>query len=1569
MLGKLLDSVVGNGLNAIGINKKENRNKFTAGSPSVVNAVPVVYGRPGWVVASSFIVGHKVENWQQVNESVDYNRVSVYHVCSEGLTRTPEAIKIEGHLASYSHKYSLEQATLIGGEPSGAYLNGTSGYYFNGWPTGGMVSERLDTTRAQYGDADWPYSFKSLSVYVSNHNTENTADRYINAIPQAEFLPNGIALHDPRIAFNTTDSFVYSVPGDGVSYNDAEIRALLPKSEIGGVARGWYSANVQDSMWRGSSVYNHSVLYNDRNQLGDSPDNNNALVVLDYLVSDIYGAGIPIADNSLAHISLAADYCDALAPTYSGGPTQAQMACNLVINTEDKLRDNLEKILKTCRGLLGWVDGQYQLHIPRAGIAVAGELKNNILKRRSLSLGDKSKRLNRIVATYIEPNKGYKENQLVYPPVGSAEDTQWRIVEDGEALNEIELNLEGCTNAYQAADLCAVMIRESRASITAEYELDLSGLKYTLGDVVRITDPDGAFTDKLFFIRKWEYDHTSRKVFIGVSEYADSIYDVLAHPVLERPIGDVIALDPLIIPAVTGLSFAASTYNKQVIGRLSWATVNHGLVVGYEVRAIGPTGAIAWSIVTNGLTEVDVPYLPVGEYSLEVRARSMSAYGDFTALLILHNTPSPSMVTGLQLAGGEWLGRDAQVEWIGNNSAAFKRYKIEVRNGAADVLYSEYSTIPQFDFSFDKNAMAGLGRSHIIAVAVQFDDDSLSEFSEFTINNPMPVPPTAIATTVHPNDLELGFDVLNPEPDFVGVAVEFHKVGEAWQRFELEINAQGYAFDQLDSSSNYELRLVSRDAFGDGVYSSIIAINTAAPILPASFHVEPGVNLVSLAITGQAGYVGCDVWIRNRDSAPGAASPSWSGGDSSVTISGLVGGTDYSAYYAPIDKKGVRGAIVHIPFTSTLLEEVDLSGLSDWALKTDPIDAAWIEGRLSGPVIASEHIVDLNVAKLTAGIINATIGIASGGSIESSNAGYKAGIGVYDDGLGTIYTLMTANGAGDIKGGFTADGKMISKDADITGVVTITGGSGYANISDKPTSLAGVNASEGSKLSGIDAGADVTKAVIESSVELSSGGLIMTGDNVAIKASKASFLDSAPGVWVGKYGGLAGINVGHSDSHFKFDGINDIDFKGKVSVTSGSTGFNQFTDKPDDADLLNYSTDGSLLRIARPVGASLSINSSNQTGAIKVALPQGRTNTMLKFTVDVFNYLTGKTISIEISGYNYSYWASTSAVTGGGYSLPVRFGFDGAKCCVWIGETNSIWQYPKISVRDFSAGFSNFAKSQWDSGWSISLVTAFQTVDKIWTDTHSDVTKTIIDGGLITTGAINLVNDVSAGHYGKVHSGKNSVIDTAAGFWLASTANGGEFNLGNDLEYLAFTDRLAVSSPEFSLIDGQASFSGSIAAADNRFNVSRTAWSPTYMPNGTDKAVCAIKTVDVGVAGLASYSYDQYGVYGESENGDGVRGISQTNDGGKFSSDTGAAGRFENESGISGVPTVIINSKDKAAHLQLMTRLTQFPYAPNGSICFGGPSDATARFFMRVKGKWGAMPWAGHVTDGNNIPS
>lgn len=1121
-LSSLNDSVVGGGLKALGVGKNSQRG-FTTGQPSVVNAVPVIYGRPGWVKASPVIVGYRVDNWQEANEKIEYNRLCVHHICGEGLMRTPEAFKVEGRLVAYSKKYSAAEAEVLGGALASYYLNSYTSLFSNGWPTGQFVNSRLESTRDVYSDNNWPGSFNSLAGFVAYHNTRLTADKYLNAVPTCEFLPNGVALHDPRISFTYADSFVYFIPqvyASSVTDRD-EILSYLPKGNIGGVARGWYADTIWPEIHGASDaymeinypVYNHTLNDNNTSQLGDSPDNNPALVFLDYMIDHIYGAGIPFDDVSMNHIIASANYADEQAPTYQGGPTQEQMACNIQLSTEEKLSDNLESILKTCRGLLGWVDGQYQLHIPRAGSPVVGTIDSDtIIKRRGFSLGQKSKRLNRVIATYIEPNKGYQENQLVYPPVGSAEDILWRQTEDDGELNEKEITLEGCTNAYQAADLSAVIIRESRASITAEYELNLSGLKYTLGDVVRITDPDGAFTSKLFYIRKWQFDFERRVIVIGVSEYADAIYDVLAHPVLERAPGTLLGVDPMVIPNVTGLSFAPAIYNKTTLGELSWDFVNHSAVTNYDVRIIGPAGDVAWSAGVDSSVideatlrhSVNVPFLNTGTYTLEVRARSSVAVGDYTSTTVDHNSPVPVDIVDLKLVG-VWVGRDALIEWLPSESAAFKRYVVEVRASAAPaaaVLHSEYATDPRFDLTYDKNNAAGLSRSHVIAVAVEYDSGAMSAYSTIAINNAAPVAPTSIATAVLPNSVAVSFDITATDSDFMGSAIEFRESGGAWSRIDLDASIRHHAFNDLDSSTAYELRLLGRDVFGDGAYSSTVVVSTVAPISPTSFSVLPGVNMVTLNITAGADYSGCDVWIRPRNSAPGNAAVSWSGSDRSVVISELLSGTNYSVYYAPIDKKGVRGSLVNIPFTTTKLEAVDLSGLSPWATKLDAADAAWISDKLEGNAIESSKIANLAAAKLTAGIINATIGISSGGSIESSNAGYKTGLGVYDVD-GTIYTLMTANSAGNVTAGITADGVLVAKGADISGKITIESGStGYAGLTDKPTSLAGVNSAEANKLAGIAAGADVTDySAVSSEIDGKVDAIEVGGRNLLINSN------------------------------------------------------------------------------------------------------------------------------------------------------------------------------------------------------------------------------------------------------------------------------------------------------------------------------------------------------------------------------------------------------------------------------------------------------------------------------------
>lgn len=131
--------------------------------------------------------------------------------------------------------------------------------------------------------------------------------------------------------------------------------------------------------------------------------------------------------------------------------------------------------------------------------------------------------------------------------------------------------------------------------------------------------------------------------------------------------------------------------------------------------------------------------------------------------------------------------------------------------------------------------------------------------------------------------------------------------------------------------------------------------------------------------------------------------------------------------------------------------------------------------------------------------------------------------------------------------------------------------------------------------------------------------------------------------------------------------------------------------------------------IRTPIGANFSDSSNTATGSLKIRLPQSWTNTMMKFFVDLYEYVDNNVCTLEIGGYNYSgdggaWYAVTARVVGGSnVEYPVFFGHDGTKCCVWIGYPTGQWSYLKARVRDVMLGHSNYSKTQWESGWQISF--------------------------------------------------------------------------------------------------------------------------------------------------------------------------------------------------------------------------------------------------------------------------
>lgn len=125
--------------------------------------------------------------------------------------------------------------------------------------------------------------------------------------------------------------------------------------------------------------------------------------------------------------------------------------------------------------------------------------------------------------------------------------------------------------------------------------------------------------------------------------------------------------------------------------------------------------------------------------------------------------------------------------------------------------------------------------------------------------------------------------------------------------------------------------------------------------------------------------------------------------------------------------------------------------------------------------------------------------------------------------------------------------------------------------------------------------------------------------------------------------------------------------------------------------------------------AAYSSASATVTGTLKILLPAGWLNSFIDLDIAGYNHSTNATIwEAKMSGQNAnttSTWLATAATLSPNCPFSsVRFGYDStaAKCCILLGTTSTVWQYPKVVV---DAMVGHTSPSSYGSGWSISVIT------------------------------------------------------------------------------------------------------------------------------------------------------------------------------------------------------------------------------------------------------------------------
>lgn len=287
----------------------------------------------------------------------------------------------------------------------------------------------------------------------------------------------------------------------------------------------------------GKDYYNSNFTGYDINELAAFYSNNGASILLEFLTNTRYGCGLPITEIDAYSFKKAADKCR----QYVGEGTQENPAFNAhtvgaVINTGNKLIDNVRYLLSSIRGYLPYIEGRYTLLIEDAGnefdidsasiTSVFDVSEEQIIGELVLQGESKASKFNKVIVRYTDPDYDFTEQQQVYS------DTTARS-QDGEDLTG-EFTFTGITNPKIAYNMAKFILNKSRNQRYVQFTATPELLEVTPGDIIRLTSGIMNISNQMFRVVNMSLN-TDGTVVIEGREHDPTDYPYVDGPVVISP--------------------------------------------------------------------------------------------------------------------------------------------------------------------------------------------------------------------------------------------------------------------------------------------------------------------------------------------------------------------------------------------------------------------------------------------------------------------------------------------------------------------------------------------------------------------------------------------------------------------------------------------------------------------------------------------------------------------------------------------------------------------------------------------------------------------------------------------------------------------------------------------------------------------------------------------------------------------------------------------------------------------------------------------------------------------------
>ena len=258
--------------------------------------------------------------------------------------------------------------------------------------------------------------------------------------------------------------------------------------------------------------------------------NNSALILLDYLRNTRYGKGLPTSafETNYDSFKSSATTCDTLVTPYTSGTAINLLTTNAVLDSSQKVIDNVRELLTPMKAIFTYTQGKYKLIIEDSGSTVLSLNKDNIIGGIKILGEKKNSKYNRVVGTFCNPTKNWQNDTVSFPPfddstLPSGDQFATMLAEDNSILLEGRFDFKHITNPYQAEELCEIILRRSRNALGVELRCTSEALNVTIGDIVDLTYVTGGFSAKPFRVMGLSINSDST-VSLQLVEHQDNFY-------------------------------------------------------------------------------------------------------------------------------------------------------------------------------------------------------------------------------------------------------------------------------------------------------------------------------------------------------------------------------------------------------------------------------------------------------------------------------------------------------------------------------------------------------------------------------------------------------------------------------------------------------------------------------------------------------------------------------------------------------------------------------------------------------------------------------------------------------------------------------------------------------------------------------------------------------------------------------------------------------------------------------------------------------------------------------------